>query len=147
MDSTPFTSAVAPIVLVSAAGLLFNGIQAKNLHLSDRIRALTAELRHPALTSDRQHQILDQLPFFAKRLRLSQHALELLYIAILCFVVTSLLLASVVWVGPPTLPLMIALLFLAGVLLLIMALVLEFVEMWIGLKTIDSELRDTLREH
>ena len=41
---------------------LFNGIQAKNLHLSDRIRALTAELRHPALTSDRQHQILDQLP-------------------------------------------------------------------------------------
>jgi hypothetical protein len=147
MDSTPFTSAVAPIVLVSAAGLLFNGIQAKNLHLSDRIRALTAELRQPALTSDRQHQILDQLPFFAKRLRLSQHALELLYIAILCFVVTSLLLASVVWVGPPTLPLMIVLLFLAGVLLLIMALVLEFVEMWIGLKTIDIELRDTLRGH
>jgi len=50
-------------------------------------------------------------------------------------------------VGPPTLPLMITLLFLAGVLLLIMALVLEFVEMWIGLKTIDIELRDTLRGH
>ena len=147
MDSTPFTSAVAPIVLVSAAGLLFNGIQAKNLHLSDRIRALTAELRHPDLTPDRQRQLLDQLPFFAKRLRLSQHALELLYIAILCFVVTSLLLASVVWVGPPAFPLLIALLFLAGVLLLIMALVLEFVEMWIGLKTIEIELRDTLRGH
>jgi hypothetical protein len=38
------TSAVAPIVLVSAAGLLSNGIHAKNLHLADRLRALTAEL-------------------------------------------------------------------------------------------------------
>ncbi len=144
MDSTPLTTAVAPIVLVSAAGLLFNGIQAKNLHLSDRIRALTAELRHPALMPDRRRQVTDQLPFFARRIRLSQHALELLYIAILCFVVTSLLLASTFWVGAPTLPLVITLIFLAGVSLLIVALVLEFVEMWIGLKTIDIELRDTM---
>jgi hypothetical protein len=142
MDSTPLTTAVAPIVLVSAAGLLFNGIQAKNLHLSDRTRALPAELRHPALTPDRKCQILDQLPYFARRIRLSQYALELLYIAILCFVGTSFLLASAFWVGAPTLPLVITLIFLTGVSLLIVALGLEFVEMWIGLKTIDIEMRD-----
>jgi hypothetical protein len=94
MDSTPLTTAVAPIVLVSAAGLLFNGMQTKNLHLSDRIRALTAELRQPALTPDRRRQITDQLPYLVQHIRLNQHALELLYIAILCFVGTSLLLAS-----------------------------------------------------
>jgi Protein of unknown function (DUF2721) len=141
MDSTPLTTAVAPIVLVSA-GPLFNGIQAKNLHLSDRMRALTAELRHPALTPDRRRQIIAQLPFFVRRIRLSQYALELLYIAILCLVGTSFLLASAFWVGALTLPLVITLTFLAGVSLLIVALGLEFVEMWTGLKTIDVEMRD-----
>jgi hypothetical protein len=53
-----------------------------------------------------------------------------------------LLLASAFWVGAPTLPLVITLIFLAGVSLLIVALGLEFVEMWIGLKTIDIEMRD-----
>ena len=39
------TSAVAPIVMVSAAGLLYTGVQAKNLHLADRLRALMCEYR------------------------------------------------------------------------------------------------------
>ncbi len=137
------TSAVAPIVLVSAAGLLYNGVQAKNLHLSDRIRALTAELRSPAVSPDRRAQVLDQLPYFHRRIRLSQHALELLYLAILCFVVTSLLLASTLWVGPPALPVVMAIVFVVGVAFLILALGLEFIEMWIGLKTIEIETRDT----
>ncbi len=141
------TSAVAPIVLVSAAGLLYNGVQAKNLHLSDRIRALTAELRSAATGPDRRTQVLDQLPYFERRIRLSQHALEMLYLSILCFVVTSLLLASALWVGPPVLPVIIAILFVVGVALLILALGLEFVEMWIGLKTIEIETRDTSNPH
>ncbi len=141
MDSPTLTAAIAPIVLVSAAGLLFNGIQTKNLHLSDRIRSLTTELRNAAITPVRRRQVTDQLPYFAQRIRLSQHALELLYIAILCFVGTSLLLASAFGVGSPVLPGVITGIFLLGVVLLIVALVLEFVEMWIGLKTIDIELR------
>ena len=36
-------SALAPVVMVSASGLLFNGIQAKHLHSADRLRtSLTA---------------------------------------------------------------------------------------------------------
>jgi hypothetical protein len=34
------TAAVVSIVMMSAAGLLSSGVQAENLHLSDRIRAL-----------------------------------------------------------------------------------------------------------
>ena len=137
------TSAVAPIVLVSAAGLLYNGIQTKNLHLSDRIRALTAELRNPTITFDRRQQVKDQLPYFDKRIRFSQHALELVYVSILCFVGTSLLLALPLWMGSPALPIVVTTVFVAGVVLLILALGLEFVEMWIGLKTIEIETRDT----
>ena len=38
-------TAVAPIVMVSAAGLLFIGVQTKNLHLADRARDLMREYR------------------------------------------------------------------------------------------------------
>ncbi len=136
------TTAVAPIVLVSAAGLLYTGVQTKNLHLSDRIRALTAELRNPSITPARRQQVLDQLPHFVRRIRLSQHSLELLYVGILCFVMTSLLLASTLWVAHRALPVVITVVFVAGVLLLILALALEFVEMWIGMKTIEIETKD-----
>ncbi len=134
------TAAVAPIVMVSAAGLLFNGVQAKNLHLSDRIRGLMAEIRDPAIKPDRRRQVTAQLPYFDRRMRLSQHALELIYIAILCFVLTSLLLASALWAGPPVLPIVVMTIFIVGVAVLIGALVLEFVEMWLSLRTIEIEM-------
>ncbi len=141
-NAQALTSAVAPIVLVSAAGLLYNGVQAKNLHLSDRIRAMMAELRSAGTTSQRRAQVLAQIPFFRKRIRFSQHALESIYLAIICFILTSFLLATTLWVGPPVLPAVIAAVFVIGVALLIVALGLEFVELWIGLKTIDIETQD-----
>jgi hypothetical protein len=134
------TAAVAPVVMVSAAGLLFNGVQTKNLHLSDRIRSLAAEHRDSATPPDRRVQVLEQLPLFDKRSRLSQRSLEMIYVAIVCFVITSLLLASTLWVGPPVLPIVVTLIFLGGVGALILALCLEFGEMWISLRTIQIEI-------
>jgi hypothetical protein len=141
------TAAVAPVVMVSAAGLLFNGVQTKNLHLSDRIRSLAAEHRDPATTPERQAQLLAQLPLFDKRIRLSQRSLEMIYVAILCFVVTSLLLASALWIGPPALPIVVTLIFLGGVAALTLALCLEFVEMWISLQTINIEMTAVRARH
>jgi len=138
-----FTEAVAPIVLVSAAGLLYNGMQTKNLHLSDRIRAMAAELRMLGLAPKRRAQVLAQLPFFRKGIRFSHRALELIYLAILCFILTSLLLAANIWIGPTALPAATRAIFAIGVILLIVALALGFVKMWIGLKTIEIELGDT----
>lgn len=143
MDAQSFqslTAVVAPIVLVSAAGLLFNGMQTKNLHISDRIRALNAELRGSVITDDRRRQVMAQMPFFDRRIRLSQRALELLYIAILCFVVTSLVLAVALWIAPMILTLIVTTLFAGGVILLIVALMLEFTEMRLGLRTIEIEV-------
>lgn len=136
------TAAAAPIVTVSAAGLLFMGIQAKNLHLSDRIRGLTAEYR--ALPAESTHaarrdQILGQLALFTRRVRLSQRALECLYLAMVCFVLTALLLATISWVGQRGPTVVVGGLFVVGVALLLLALVLEFLEMRLGLQTIDVE--------
>ena len=134
------TSAVAPVVMVSAAGLLFNGVQTKNLHLSDRIRALAAETRHAETTGERRRQIASELPLFWRRIRLSQWSLDMIYVAIVCFVLTSLLLASGLWIGPSVLPIVITMIFVLGVALLIVALALEFVEMGISLRTITIEM-------
>jgi Protein of unknown function (DUF2721) len=134
------TAAAAPIVMVSAAGLLFMGIQAKNLHLSDRIRGLTAEYRTlPATHAARRDQILGQLALFTRRVRLSQRALECLYLAMVCFVLTALLLATISWIGQRGTAVVVGSLFVVGVALLPLALVLEFLEMRLGLQTIDLE--------
>ncbi len=137
------TAAVAPVVMVSAAGLLFNGVQTKNLHLSDRIRTLAAEARHAATTEDRRLQITSELRLFWQRIRLSQWSLDMIYVAIVCFVITSLLLTSGLWIGPPVLPIIITVIFAVGVMLLIVALILEFVEMSISLRTIAIEMNET----
>ncbi len=142
----PITTAVAPVVMVSAAGLLFIGVQSKNLHLADRIRALAAEYRALApapAAEDRRGQIADQLRLFEQRLRLSQRALELLYLAIICFVLTSFLLASTVWLG--VLARTTVTIFVLGVALLLMALVVQFLEMRVGLKTIQIEVDSVVR--
>jgi len=143
------TSAVAPIVIVSAAGLLFMGVQTKNLHLSDRIRTLMAEYR--ALTPKpadeaRRQQILQQVVLFNRRIRLSQRSLELLYIAIVCFVLTSLFLAAAPWVGRFFMPVGTAGVFVAGVVFLLLALLMEYREMHVGLKTIATELEPALKD-
>jgi Na+/melibiose symporter-like transporter len=142
------TSAVAPIVMVSAAGLLFMGLQSKNLHLADRIRALTAEYRASPATPaelERRQQIVDQLRLFQRRIRLSQRALELIYLSIVCFVTTSLLLPAVTWLGGRVQTLAVAGLFVLGVALLLTALIVEFLEMRVGLKTIGIEIDYALR--
>ena len=137
------TSAVAPVVMVSAAGLLFTGVQAKNLHLADRLRALMSEYR--TLTSGSAHQqrrdqIAAQLGLFRRRIGLSQRALEFIYLAMVIFVVTSLLIASTPWIGGNAPPTLTAVVFVVGVGLLLVALVLEFWEMHLGLRTVDIEI-------
>ena len=143
------TSAVAPIVMVSAAGLLFMGMQAKNLHLSDRIRALMAEYRTLAARpadEARRKQIREQIVLFDQRIHLSQRALELLYIAIVCFVLTSLLLAAAPWVGGVVVPASTAGIFIVGVVFLLVALLLEYREMHVGLKTVAIEIEEAVKE-
>jgi hypothetical protein len=143
------TSAIAPVVMVSATGLLFMGVQAKNLHLADRMRALMIEYR--SLGTDPAHQergeqIIAQLVLFKKRIWLSQRALEFLYAAVFCFVMTSLFLASESFMAQLVTPAVTAIMFVLGVSFLLLALLFEFVELRTGLKTIGIEIAQALRQ-
>jgi hypothetical protein len=148
-DTAPLiASAVAPVVMVSAAGLLFIGIQTKNLHLADRIRSLTAEYRGLPTNSAsavRRDQLAMQLRLFEHRVRLSQRALECLHAALLSFVFTSLLLTMSVWFPHRLLAAGVVLSFLLGVGWVLAALVVELLEMRAGLRTIDVEIQDIVR--
>ena len=149
-DTLPLiTAAVAPVVMVSAAGLLFLGIQTKNLHLADRIRALTAEYRGlpvNSVSAARRDQLATQLGLFERRLRLSQRALEFLLAALLIFVLTSLLLATGAWPGNRIFTVGGVVSFVGGVECVFAALLVEFLEMRTGLRTIDLEMQD-IRRH
>ena len=87
---------------------------------------------------------MEQLGLFDRRIRLSQWSLDLIYVAIFCFVATSLLLAAAAWLGSPMLPVEIVV-FGLGVAVLAAALALEFVEMSIALRTIRIEMQDADR--
>jgi hypothetical protein len=132
-------TAVAPIVMVSATGLLFLGVQTKNIHLADRVRDLMREYREAMRCEDKEHReaLRAQIVLFERRIRLSQRALELLYGAIVSFVTTTLLLAVAPWIGHTVVSSpVIAGIFILGIASLLLALVLEFLEMRAGLSTI-----------
>ncbi len=141
--ASTLTSAVAPVVMVSAAGLLLSSVQAKNLHLADRIRSLMSEYRTPATSDARRAQVVAQLRLFRRRVLLSQWSLNLLYVSILFFVATSFLLASQIF-GPHVASRTLLSLFALGVAVLVAALVLEFTEMAIALKTVGIEMKDAI---
>jgi hypothetical protein len=142
------TSAIAPVVMVSATGLLFMGVQAKHLHLADRLRALMTEYRtlgaDPA-HQDRREPLVAQLVLFTKRIRLSLRALELLYVAVFCFVMTSLFLVSESFTAPLVTPAVTPVMFVLGVSCLLLALVFEFLELRTGLTTILIETSDAVQ--
>ena len=139
---TTLTSAVAPVVMVSAAGILLTGVQGLNLHLADRIRGMTAELRLVDTADARRAQIREQIPLLYQRIRLTQWALTMLYAAIFCFMMTSLFLVSSLWIGLRVLPQVTTLMFAAGVAVFVVALVFELLEVVHALRTIQIETRD-----
>lgn len=77
---------------------------------------------------------------FEKRVRATQRALESLYVAIFCFVATAMLLAAAPWLGRA--PMAVAgAVFTLGIAFVLLAIVLEFLEMRVGLQTMALELR------
>ena len=120
------TAAVAPVVMVSAAGLLFNGVQAKNLHLSDRIRAPRRRCGTRSSRPPAGHRCWANWPCSTPASDSANGRSTSSTSLSLCFILTSLLLASTLWIGPPALPALITAVFLLGVAVLVVALGLEF---------------------
>jgi hypothetical protein len=139
---TLISAAVTPVVMISACAVLIMGISSKHTALSDRIRALAAELRGLSSGSPRRDLARRQLQTFMRRALLAWMAHCLLYLATGAFSATVLIALAALrrhaW-GGLTLGL-----FVLGTALLLPALALEIGELLLAQSTLRWEVEDVL---
>jgi uncharacterized membrane protein (DUF485 family) len=127
--------AVTPVVMISANAILISAISAKHQAMSDRLRMLTAEWRAPATTGARRDAIQSQVKLFIMRIAWISRAHFLLYVATACFTVMVIALALQQQVL--SLPLL-----LLGVCLMLLAIVLELLDLRKAKATLEIESRE-----
>jgi hypothetical protein len=139
---TLISAAVTPVVMISACAILITGVGTKHAGLSDRVRALTAEMRSLPPESGRRPLVRDQLRMFMRRTSLAWIAHCLLYLAALVFsttVLAALLAISQHGWGRQTVSL-----FVLGTVLLVAAMIAELGELLLAQSTLRSEVEDLL---
>jgi hypothetical protein len=128
-------AAVTPVVMISANAILISAISSKHQSMSDRLRILTAEWRSPGASGSRRDSIRVQVQLFALRIAWISRAHFLLYVATACFIAMVPAIAlSLQWLSLPLL--------LGGVILMLMAILLELLDLTKANATIDLESRD-----
>ena len=134
------TAAVTPVVLVSATAILISGINSRYISISDRLRSLAHEYRDPSCPPERRVIITREIITFRHRMHLMSWAVRSLYAAVGAFIVDTLLISATLWrqmLAGATLPL-----FMAGILLVLFALVCQLLELRSSDRTIAIELSD-----
>jgi len=91
---------LAPAIMISSCGLILLGLQSKYSNIIDRIRELNEEKRRLELTESlngfqerRMRSLTAQVEKLLVRAKLDRNGILSLYLAILSFVLTSLLIA------------------------------------------------------
>jgi len=134
------TAAVTPVVMISASAILISGINSKHQSLSDRVRGLAAEYRLSATLTARKQVIRSQIHLFRLRLRFVSIAQVSLYCATACFIAMVMIISFTIQVSTlvsATLPF-----FMAGVVLLLIAVGFEIRELRMSSETMNRELQD-----
>ena len=133
-------AAVTPVVMISANAILIGAISSKHQAMSDRLRTLAAEWRTPGVSGPRRDSIRAQIQLFTLRIAWISRAHFLLYVATACFLAMVMVIAltpawpRLEWLSLPLL--------LGGVLLMLLAIVLELLELRRARATIELEGRD-----
>lgn len=136
------SAAVTPVVLVSACGILTSSVNIRQQHLSDLVRANSAETRSEKVSEERRSQLSEQLRLLVRRFALTSFAATALYGAIACFLATTLVIAAsgrapVGRFSAPALAL-----FIFGLSLTFVAAVATVLEVALSRHTMTIELRD-----
>ncbi len=137
------TTAVTPVVMVSATAILASGVNTRYLAISDRVRSLSHEFRLPECAPERRRIIALQMRIFQTRISLVSRAARLLYMAAGWFVFVALLISVSLWemmLQWVTLPA-----FVAGLLFVAWAIGLQLAELNASHQTITLEAEDVLR--
>jgi Protein of unknown function (DUF2721) len=133
-------AAVTPVVMISANAILIGTISSKHQAMSDRVRALTAEWRAPGTSAARRGAISGQVRVFAGRIAWISRAHVILYVATVFFLAMILVIALTpviqTWVKF-SVPLL-----LGGVSLMLIAIVLELLDLRKARASIEAEIAD-----
>ena len=127
--------------MVSATAILISGVNAKHQALADRLRLLMAEFRHPQTPEARKQNVLAQVKLFRRRLKYATVSHLGLYVAVACFI-SMVMIVSVSTATAYALKLTLPL-FIAGVTLLLGAVLSEVLELLLANKTLDLEMGST----
>lgn len=134
------TAAVTPVVMISANAILISAVSSKHDSMSGRLRSLMGEYRREETTVARKNQIRAQVHLFRQRLTRVAMAHILLYAAAALFIAMVLVIALTpllqTW-STVSLPLLVS-----GVTMMLIAIVLELVELRGSHKTIQLEISD-----
>ena len=135
------SSAVTPVVLISACAALIMGTNNKIMVVTDRLRHIAAEYRQAATSPARRQQILEQIPVFYRRYRLSWYAQTLLYVAVTLFITTTL---QIILIQRQLtfIPWLSLLFFGIGILLMLVACCLEIREVFLSRRCMEIEIHD-----
>ncbi len=135
------STAVTPVVMVSACGTLTISVNARQQHLSDKIRGAAAEIRSVKTSDERRAQLREQIRVFERRFVCTWLAADALYGAITCFLLTTLF---IVWTERrlsqgPLFPLVF---FVLGICLMLAAAMGVVLEVALSRRTLQIEARD-----
>jgi len=138
------STAVTPIVLISATAILLSNHTNKYNNISTQMRALTHEYRDRETSEKRRATLRRQLNFYGRRIHAMWLASICLYTALLCFLLTVLSLLAVSttslarldWVGEIGL--------CGGLLLLFVTVICELTEVRLATRTSQEEMFDVL---
>lgn len=134
------STAVTPVVLISAVAILLSGYTAKQTSISSQMRDLAAEHRNPATSDARRVSLKIQLALFQHRLTAVWASVLALTLALICFLtmIVSVILeqrtARLGSVGAGCLML--------GLLLIFTAVAIELYEIHLSRLTARQELAD-----
>lgn len=131
-------SAVTPVVLVSATAILISGVNSRHISIADRMRTLSREYRDVQTNEDRRTLIEQQMWMFNKRIHLVSWAIRNLYAAAWCFVAEVLIISATLWrdsLVAATVPL-----FLLGIVLMMVAIVMQLLELHEANRTLFLEV-------
>jgi hypothetical protein len=133
-------AAVTPVVLVSAVAILIGTVNARYIAISDRMRNLALEYRDKTCNPRRLETIASQMVTFRRRVKLVSWAERMLYMAVVCFILVALIIGATFWrqfFAAASLPL-----FATGILLMMIAVVLQLTELQYSNTTLLLETED-----
>lgn len=140
---------LAPAVMISSVALLLLGFQNRFSGLTNRFRALTHEKRmllgetnRTKSQTARLESLVQQIHGLSQRVTHLKNAILLSYVAIVCFILTSILLFIKIYVGIETFAVTVTF-FLFGLLLILVDCVLMMIEISLAFHIVTIEQKSS----